>query len=544
MALVLFGTHFIAPSARADCTLTNLGIAPLNEMAFGTYAGIKGGLYPNGLNARPSAHEAAGMALAQSIQPLDAVGNVNTNTGKIGLLSLGMSNVTLEWAVGGPDSFTGQATNDPSLNPRVVIADGAISSHDATHWTNLFSTNWVTVVTQRLVTAGLTTNQVQVVWLKQALQFAGTYGAFPTHARKLQEAEEQILRNAKVLFPNLKIAYLSSRTRAYTNASVLAPNPEPYAFESGFSVRWVIEDQIKATNNLNYNPTNGPVVAPWISWGPYLWADGTLPRGDGFVWLCADTFLSDFTHPTTTGGVPKVAAQLLAFFKTDPTATPWFLKKPGAGAPTCAPTASVTNGFRPLTVNFSGNPTAGSAPFHDGKWTFEDGEFATNLNPVKVFKTPGTYRARFTVTDTNGNTAPGGVSIKVNAKWTDWLADKFTVAERSNQQITGPSADPDGDKLPNLLEYATGQEPTETNPASVFGMTLTNGYFALTFPHYKYAADVALTLEVSSDFTTWNPVVVLPFEELEPVERLIHQEPQTNQAPRFFRLKTQLQPVQ
>jgi PKD repeat protein len=360
----------------------------------------------------------------------------------------------------------------------------------------------------------------------------------------LRTMTEQIIRNAKVMFPNLKVMYLASRTRAYTNANPSAPNPEPYAFESGFSVRWVIEDQIKATNNLNYNPGVGAVVAPWLSWGPYLWADGTTPRGDGFIWECTDTeWLVDLMHPSPDG-VQKVATQLLSFFKTDPTATPWFLKKPGPGAPTCAPTASVTNGFRPLTVNFAANPVAGSAPFHDGKWTFEDGEFATVANPVKVFKTPGTYHAHFTVTDTNGNTAQGSVAVKVNAKWSDWLASKFTATERADLSIGGVSASPDGDKFPNLLEYAMGLEPKDADAPSIVSAALNNSAFSLTFPHYKYADDAPLALEATSDFINWEQVALTQSQDDDPVEYLTFQEPATNSVPRFFRLKSTLIPTQ
>jgi PKD repeat protein len=543
VGLILLASCPAVFNAHADCSLTNLGVTPLNEMAFASYASNKGGLYPNGLNTRPPAHELAGIAIANAIQPLDTAGNINTNTGKIGLLSLGMSNTTLEWGMPGADNFTSQATNDPSLNPRVVIADGGIPGQDAPDWTNLVSSNWSMVVTSRLVFANLTTNQVQVVWLKQALQFAGTYGAFPAHAQKLREAEEQILRNAKTLFPNLKIAYLSSRTRAYTNADPSAPNPEPYAFESGFAVRWVVEDQIKGTNNLNYNPTNGPVVAPWLSWGPYLWADGMTPRGDGLIWQCGDVVVSDYMHPSSSG-IQMVGTQLLAFFKTDPTATPWFLKPSGDGAPTCAPTANVTNGFRPLTVNFFAHVTNGTGGLRDGKWTFEDGEFATNANPVKVFKTPGLYHARFTVTDTNGNTAQGMVAVKVNAKLTDWLYSKFSAADLLKSEVSGPTANPDGDPFPNLLEFALGLEPTESDPPDTVTTTFANNVFTLTFPHYKYAGDAPLTLEVTSDFVTWTPLAVAQSEDDDPVELLTYQEPMTNSAPRFFRLRAQLLPTQ
>ena len=235
--------------AHADCTLTNLGIKPLPEMGFSSYLGSGGGLYPGGANQRPPAHEAAGIAIAQSIQPLDAAGNVDTNTGKIVLISLGMSNATQEWATKGTNNFTRLATNDPSLNPKVRIVDGAIGGQDAPKWTNLLSTNWSMVITQRLFIAGVNTNQVQVLWLKEAIGSPHTYGVFPAHAQALRDQLGMIIRNAKVYYPNLKLVYLAPRTRAYT-AVFGALNPEPYAFETGFAAKWLIEDQINGSTNL------------------------------------------------------------------------------------------------------------------------------------------------------------------------------------------------------------------------------------------------------------------------------------------------------
>lgn len=88
---------------------------------------------PNGAGTRPSAHEAAGFAIEHSIQPLETNGTVNPSTGRIGLPSIGMSNVTLDWAVAGPNHFTFRATNGPSLNPRVFVRVAA--SADRTRWT-------------------------------------------------------------------------------------------------------------------------------------------------------------------------------------------------------------------------------------------------------------------------------------------------------------------------------------------------------------------------------------------------------------------------
>ena len=232
----------------------------------------------------------------------------------------------------------------------------------------------------------------------------------------------------------------------------------------------------------------------------------------------------------------KVASQLLAFFKTDPTTTPWFLKKSGAGGPTCAPSASTANGPMPLTVNFAANASAGTAPLRDAQWTFEDGEFATNANPVKTFRSPGTFHARLTVTDTNGNTAQGLVTISVNSTFDAWRAGKFTVAELGNTNISGAWANPDGDAFPNLLEYAMGLDPKTSDPASTFSATLSNGLFTLSFPHYKPATDAPIALEVSSDLASWSSVTTTQSLDLGLTETLTYQEAASASA-RFFRLK-------
>src|SRR5947209_5514773 len=91
-ALSLFLVCFAPRPGLSDCSLTNTGIKPLPEIGLGVYQGFSGGLYPNAGNSRPPAHLAAGLIMATNrIQPLDSHGNP-TNTGKIALLSIGMSN--------------------------------------------------------------------------------------------------------------------------------------------------------------------------------------------------------------------------------------------------------------------------------------------------------------------------------------------------------------------------------------------------------------------------------------------------------------------
>lgn len=183
------------------------------------------------------------------------------------------------------------------------------------------------VARDRLASAGVSLPQVQVAWIKLANK--GPRGDLRDHGKKLQNDTLAVIQNAKALFTNLRIAYLSSRIYGGYAGSPL--NPEPYAYESAFVVRWLIQDQVAASAALNFDAARGPVKAPLLLWGPYLWANGATPRkADGLVWL-HKALGADGTHPSQSGRL-KVARLMLEFFKNDPLARPWFTKAPGSAA--------------------------------------------------------------------------------------------------------------------------------------------------------------------------------------------------------------------
>lgn len=289
-------------------------LKPLPDLGAEKYQTFEGGLYPGGKNTRPADHEAAGLALAKQIGPLNAEGTP-ARDGKVVLLSVGMSNTTQEFS-----AFKRLADADTEKNPNLVIVDGAQCGMTAARIKDEQSSQFWTVVDNRLKAAGVTREQVQVAWLKEA--DAGPTAGFPKYALTLRDELRQIVQLMHTRFPNLKIVYLSSRIYAGYAKSGL--NPEPYAYESGFSVRWLIEEQIKGDAALNFDPKKGDVKAPWLSWGPYLWANGTTKNPDGLFYEEGD-FASDGTHPSGTGQ-KKVAEKLLAFVKADATAKPWFVR--------------------------------------------------------------------------------------------------------------------------------------------------------------------------------------------------------------------------
>lgn len=293
----------------------NVITRPTSLIDFGTstYRGFQGGLYPNGSNQRPASHNTAGIVIAQAIKPLTNVGSIDETTGKIVWLSIGMSNATQE-----TQAFLSLMQTYPYKNPKLVLTDGAVSGQDINAINNSTASYWDSVST-RLATANLTAAQVQVIWYKEA-EAQPTDTSFATYPDALKIKYKSVMQILKAKFPNLKAVYLSSRIYAgYANTK---QNPEPFAWYTGWTVKRLIEDQINGDPALMYSGSH-PSSA-WLSWGPYLWANGTTARSDGLTWMISD-FKSDGTHPSETGA-QKVAQMLLQFFSTDETTKPWFLK--------------------------------------------------------------------------------------------------------------------------------------------------------------------------------------------------------------------------
>ncbi len=309
-------------SVQASATDTTSPV-PLTMMDGITYLGFPGGLYPSG-NDIPAAHEQAGAALASTIEPLDASGQPSAN-GRYVLLSVGMSNTALEFK-----RFIDFAGADPTVNnTELRLINGGQGGKPAPDWETP-TAGVYNSIKNSLERRNLSERQVQVVWLKTANSMNKTPNiSLPdpnASAFALLRSLGNIVRSLRVRYPNVKLVFLSSRI--YAGYATSGTSPEPYAYEGGYAVKWLIEAQIRQNETGEIDSRTGDLSspgAPWLAWGPYIWADGPNPNPDGLFWLREDLRADDGTHPSESGQ-DKVAEWLMRFFKGSPLTTDWFLR--------------------------------------------------------------------------------------------------------------------------------------------------------------------------------------------------------------------------
>ena len=134
---------------------------------------------------------------------------------------------------------------DKQISPKVALVNGAMGQQTAGMISDPKCPYWK-LVDSRVREAGFTAQQVQALWLKEANGVPRN--SFLAEAKRLQGNLVDILHILHDKFPNLKIVYFSSRV--YGGYALVPLNPEPYAYEEGFSVKWLIADQIAGKPEL------------------------------------------------------------------------------------------------------------------------------------------------------------------------------------------------------------------------------------------------------------------------------------------------------
>lgn len=271
-------------------------------------------LYRDSSNQMPAAHRSKGEALARSLQPLNANGTIDLTSGKLAAIAEGMSNTRDEMFA----FNTLLTTRKGELHPAFTFDDLSQGGCDLLCWVDKG--------------VGAANPQVQIAFVKHSNNRAQNSDGspdppntafpnkasknFPTHAQITKAQLKTRLLAMKRQYPNLKMVFFTSRAfGGWSCAPTGGGYREPVAYEEGFAVKWLIDDQITGRDpELRFEGANAP--APWIAWGPYLW--------DAQKWT-QDLFRSDGVHMCDKG-TSIVGQMWFDFLMKDNTARPWFAK--------------------------------------------------------------------------------------------------------------------------------------------------------------------------------------------------------------------------
>lgn len=97
----------------------------------------------------------------------------------------------------------------------------------------------------------------------------------------------------------------------------------------------------------------------------------------------------------------------------------------------------------------------------------------------------------------------------VLSRWQEWLREHFDSIERSNALVSGLSADPDMDGLPNVGEYSFGTDPNDgsSGPAEMKTSIYedeSGSYPELRFPRRVDDPTLVVKVELATDLMNWS----------------------------------------
>lgn len=495
-----------------------------------TYKGFNGGLYEGGCNQAPPDQDAQAQARAKLVAPLNTAGNPDP-LGNVVLLSVGLSNSSDIWC-GTPgvpfgpgctipptnNSFLQQAQGNPLVNQSsLVILNGALGGTPANAaWTTPSDVNYDRIRDNVLAYRGLTEQQVQAVWLYLADSMPTVF--LPDNAADAYAYETNIgavVRALHVRYPHLRVIYLT--TREYAGYAVSNLNPEPYAYEYAYAMKWLIQAQVDQMRNggsivdqragdLNYN-----TVAPVLVWGPYTWAT-SVPNSQGMSYTASD-FQDDGTHPSPSG-IQKIASSLMDYFLTSPY-SPWFPATPPSPP---AATLSVTS------LDF-GSQNVGSTSLAQTLTLANSGGSPLQLSGLSL---GGNAASDYAVSSGCGNSLPAasacsiGIYFKPTAAGTRLATLVISDSDSTGSQLvtlTGAGAASALTLAPSSIDFgqqmvgnsSAPQNAALTNAGQVpvnISSILTNGPFLQSDDcGLSLGPGASCTISVSFDPTTMGPSV-------------------------------------
>lgn len=301
-----------------NCNNDSTGLIPISNLLEGYYNGFQGGLY-FGSNTKPAKHSINLNKVISNITPLNNDGISDPTNGKLVLLSIGASNPKTEF-----EAFMKIADTLVIINPYLTIVNGCVGGKSLQKIKDSTENYWKSV-SKELSINGVNPKQVQIIWLEEDNTQTKNYD-FPSAPLELMSEFKELFKTLLHFYPNLQICYLNGRGYSgyVDELSTAGPGLRyPRDYYNGWTLKWLIEDQINGDTTLNYMGVDRK--APLLDWSAYLWTDGNIPRNDGLFWECPTDFKpEDGLHWSPIGNI-KAAEKIFERFSTDAEARKWFL---------------------------------------------------------------------------------------------------------------------------------------------------------------------------------------------------------------------------
>lgn len=269
--IIIFGYFFFShikkseiENARAEVLDQAMKIDDIEN--FTTYKGRGGGLYTGSRNSPELSQKILIQKQLQLIKPLDSRG-VDNSEGKIGFVFIGDSYTAGEFKF-----FSDFVEGNSSTNQSLVLVDATQNNLNAGHWDkSLYAWD---ILSQEVAEAGITANQVQVLWIN--LGFGSYSDNLDTDIKTQVDMIERVIKTALVKYPSVRVVYLSSPRYAGLSKD---PNfQEPQSYEVAFAIREIINRQERG--ELSFRQDNSSLTSePALLWGPYMWSNDTSGNG-------------------------------------------------------------------------------------------------------------------------------------------------------------------------------------------------------------------------------------------------------------------------